>query len=84
MKRITIDCVENDWSDIKYGGPDYLGFDFLVPNEIDDEEYIKFIKEKLKQYGHGCIKITIKKIPNVKLWTKEEIEECIKKTKFDD
>ena len=82
MKRIIVDCQENDWEDIKYGGPSYLGFDFIVSSDIDNEEYIKFIKEKLKEYGHRCLKITIKEISEPKIWSKKDIEECIKKNKF--
>ena len=27
--RIAVDCVANDPVDIKCGGPEYLGFDFI-------------------------------------------------------
>lgn len=82
MIKISIDCEENDWEDMKYGGPRYLGFNFPVEDDIDKIEYEQFIREKLKQYGHGCIDIKFIDIPKPKAWTKEEIEECIKNTKF--
>ena len=78
MKRVTIDCERNDWEDIRCGGPQFLGFDFTVDDSEDDEELKKFLQEKLKQYKRGCISINIHTIIQPKIWTREEMEECIK------
>lgn len=82
MIAIHIDCQSNDWDDIKYGGPSYLGFDFYVDDNIDQKEYEQWLRKKLKEYGHGCINIKFQKT-KLKVWSKEDIEECMKNTKFD-
>ena len=80
MKRVVIDCKQNDWDDIKYGGPQYLGFDFIVDSSENNEDLEKFIRNKLKIYGHGCLGIKIYDMDNPKVWSRDEIENCIKKT----
>lgn len=79
--QISVDCVKNDPVDVRAGGPDYLGFDFYVAEE-KTEEMKKFITETLKKYNIplSCmwsLKSLDKSSENV--WTKERIEECIKK-----
>ena len=78
MKNVVIDCERNDWEDIRIGGPHYLGYDFNVDDSENDEELKAFLQEKLKQYKRGCISITIRKVEQPKIWTREEMEDCIK------
>lgn len=82
MKRVVIDCEHNDWSDIKCGGPQYLGFDFVVDSSENNEDLEIFLRKTLKINGHGCISIKIYEMDKPKVWTREEIEECIKNTTF--
>lgn len=81
MKRVIIDCERNDWDDIKYGGPQYLGFDFKVSDSEDDKELEAWLRKTLKKYGHNIISIKIHKIDE-SIWTRDEMEECIKNTTF--
>ena len=81
MKKVVVDCEKNDLVDVKCGGPQYLGFDFYV-DDFDDEEIENFIRRTLKKYGHNCIGITVKEVSVPKVWTAQEIEDCIKSTRF--
>ena len=81
MKRVIIDCERNDLDDIKYGGPQYLGFDFKVSDSEDDKELEAWLRKTLKKYGHNIISIKIYKIDE-NIWTRDEMEECIKNTTF--
>ena len=81
MKRVIIDCKQNDWDDIKYGGPQFLGFDFKVDDSEDDKELEAWLRKTLKKYGHNIISIKIYKIDE-NTWTREKMEECIKFAKF--
>lgn len=78
MKRVIIDCEENDWEDIKCGGPHYLGYDFVVDDSEDNEDLKNFLRKTLKLYRRGCVDIKIYDIKNPKVWTRDEMEECIK------
>ena len=78
LKKVTVNCRENDYEDIKYGGPYWLGFDFVVDGSIDVEELTSLIKEECIKAGHGFNSINIREIKEPKVWTKEEIVECIK------
>ena len=40
VRKITIDCEQNDSVDIKCGGPVFIGFDFFVDA---DENMVDFI-----------------------------------------
>ena len=82
MKRVLIDCERNDWDDIKYGGPQYLGFDFVVDDSENNEDLENFLRKTLKINGHGCISSKIYEMDKPKVWTREEIEEHIKNTTF--
>lgn len=81
MKRVVIDCERNDWEDIKCGGPQYLGFDFKVSDSEDDKDLEAWLRKTLKMYGHNIISIMIYKIDE-NIWSREEMEECIKHTNF--
>lgn len=82
MKRVIIDCEQNDWDDIRHGGPQFLGFDFVVDSSENNEDLEKFLRKTLKISGHSCLGIKIYELDKPKIWTREEIEECIKKTTF--
>ena len=82
MKRVEIDCKQNDWDDIRYGGPHFLGFEFVVDSSENDKDLEKFLREKLKKYGNPCLSINIYDMEEPKVWTREEMEECIKNNKF--
>lgn len=78
--KISVDFTENDPVDVKCGGPKYLGFDFFVKNE-EDENMIKFIDGTLTELKVPCYRIYVNGIfdlnPN-KVWSKEKIITTIK------
>lgn len=78
MKHVVIDCEQNDWEDIKYGGPQYLGFDFYVDDSENDEDLKEFLKETLKKNNRSYISINIYQKKQPKVWTRDEMVECIK------
>lgn len=82
MKKVIIDCEQNDWDDIRYGGPQFLGFEFIVDSSENNEELERFLRKTLKIAGHDCIGIKIYELDPPKVWTKEEMEKCIKNTTF--
>jgi len=79
---IDVICKVNDIDDIKIGGPHTLGYDFMVSPDVDTIELISFIKKCLKLYKRPLININtngcIKDFPVKCLWTKKNIEDCIK------
>ena len=77
--HISVDCEENDSVDIRCGGPKYLGFDFYV--DLDKVKQMeKFISSCFKKYQRPVISIhNVGESLVETLWTKEMIEECIKK-----
>lgn len=77
--KIGVDCVINDPVDVRIGGPEYLGFDFFVPEE-KTEEMKKFICDCLIKYEvplisiYNCGKIDLDR---KWVWNKEKIEKSI-------
>ena len=82
MKKVIIDCEQNDLDDIKYGGPLFLGFEFIVDSSENNEELEQFLRKTLKITGHHCLGIKIYELDPPKIWTREEMEECIKNATF--
>ena len=79
--KISVDCVKNDPVDIRCGGPDYLGFDFFVKEELTDDME-KFIYLTLKNLNVPLIRIYTngkKVLEEKEIWTKEKIVQSIKK-----
>lgn len=79
--KICVDCVPNDPVDIRCGGPDYLGFDFFVKEELT-EEIKKFISITLETLDVPLTRMYISekiKLIEKDIWTKERIVETIKK-----
>lgn len=81
MKKVVIDCEQNDYDDIMYGGPLYLGFTFYVDDSEDDEDLKKFLRETLKKNNRDCLGINIYKMPD-KVWNRTEMENYIKTAKL--
>lgn len=81
-RKISVDSVYNDPVDIRCGGPEYLGFDFFVKEE-EVKEMTTFIAESLNKYGVPLKDMYIVGstclLSEDKVWTKERIDECIKK-----
>jgi len=79
MKKIVVDCEQNDPVDFRCGGPQYLGFDFFVKDE-DVETIREVILAELHKNHIPCINISIEEETrsNVKIWDVEKIKECIK------
>ena len=78
----SVSCVHNDWADIKCGGSPILGYDFIVSPDEDVDEMKKFIELTIRKYKRPFMGISVnvhKDFPVDKLWTREKIEECIKK-----
>jgi hypothetical protein len=82
--HIEVNCIQNDWDDIKIGGPSVLGYDFYVSS--DEEKTIDFFIEKcIKKYDRPLIDIhhNVEKDFSVeKLWTNDMIDECIKENEI--
>ena len=83
LRKITIDCVRNeDKTDLRCGGPQYLGFDFCImahhgyPKDIE-----KIIRNLLEKHNRPIIDIIVSRPRelNCKAWSFEEIEQCIQK-----
>lgn len=76
---ISVDCVPNESVDIRFGGPQFLGFDFIVEEE-NVQEMKMFIIMSLQNFGIPLINICISKkteLPREKIWTKKKILEAI-------
>ena len=48
-KHYSVNCKENDYTDIKCGGPLYLGFDFYIDSTILEKKIIKSLKNYSKK-----------------------------------
>lgn len=81
-RKISVDSVYNDPVDIRCGGPEYLGFDFFV-KEDEIKVMSTFITDTLNKYGvplNGMYVVgDIYLLSEDKVWTKERIDECIKR-----
>lgn len=54
--KIGVDCVKNDPVDIRCGGPNFLGFNFLVKEE-DFSKMVPFITETLQKCNIPFLRI---------------------------
>jgi len=81
LLKIDVDVCENDYDDIKYGGPAMLGFTFYVSDDINKEDFENIIRVNLSKNGLPCKSIRFTKVPDYKIWSKEEIIDCINKNK---
>lgn len=79
--HISVTTAYNDRDDIRCGGPPTLGYDFYV-HSSKAKELEKHIKDCLKKYGRNFLGISSHKtdflLPETKVWTAKQIEECIK------
>lgn len=80
---VCVRCKRNDRGDIKAGGPEYLGYIFLVETE-KAEEMTQFIQEKLKENGQPLLHLFheahAEDVPRKEMWTKTDVENDIKKS----
>jgi len=76
MIKVVVDVKRNDWDDIKYGGPQFLGYTFFIDDSEDTNELTKTIKELLKKVHLPCLSINFYPMKQ-KIWTKDEIINCI-------
>ncbi len=78
---IGVDCTKNDPVDIRCGGPTYLGFDFYVKPE-QEEEMKQFIIMSLRFFKVPIANIYFSgtiEVPEKDVWTKTRIVKAIKK-----
>lgn len=83
--HIDISCEYNDSVDVKAGGPAMLGYDFYVSSDENIEELKTFLENCIKKYNRPFISILHRKAKDVaikNIWTREEMEECIKNNGF--
>lgn len=76
---ISVDCEKNNGKDIMAGGPDYLGYDFVVKEE-DVEEMRHKIAVFIKKQNQPLIRTYVKYDENIKIehvWSLKEIETCV-------
>jgi hypothetical protein len=79
----NVNCIQNDLSDIKCGGPQFLGFDFYVDAEEDKDDMREWLKKELHKNNKPYISIIASDVKLVKkLWTQEMMARCIKETHF--
>ena len=81
VKKIIVNCEQNDSVDMRCGGPPVLGFDFYIDADKNIDKMINFIKSELKENCLPLMSICTEKdaIEEKYLWTKDKISECIKK-----
>lgn len=78
-----VNCEQNDLSDIRCGGPHFLGFDFYVDVEEDEDNMKEWLEKELHKNNKPCISIITSDVKLVKkLWTQEMMTQCIKETIF--
>jgi hypothetical protein len=81
VKRITVDCVQNDSVDIRCGGPAMLGFDFFIDADENPEDYVEHIKKKLKEHNVPCLYVDVSRgeteVLQSSVWSKRRISQCI-------
>ena len=80
---IDVDCYPNTEDNIKYGGPQYVGFEFWARKK-DKEVVTNYVKCMLYEYNVPFINIrnTKSKIVNEsELHTKEQIKDIIERNK---
>lgn len=79
--RIGVDCVVNDPVDIRCGGPEYLGFDFNVKEEVTEEmkQFIVVTLETLQIPLANIYICGIKELEEKDVWDKKRIVETIQK-----
>jgi len=82
-KHYSVNCKENDYTDIKCGGPLYLGFDFYIDSTILEKKIIKKLKKLLKENNLPYISISVlgKKLVE-KLWSQTMVKKCIEDYKL--
>jgi len=76
-KWVRIGVARNDVVDIKCGGPAVLGFDFVVAWEEDNQNLTALLKQEMKTRPYISLQISDRKIEVPKLWSRDEISECI-------
>lgn len=76
MIKVEVNVKRNELDDIKYGGPQFLGYTFFIDDNADIEEYKNIIKESLKKVKLPCLSIIFYP-QKQKIWTKDEIVNCI-------
>lgn len=85
MVRITVNCEPNNIVDIKAGGPDWLGFDFYINDNDNQDDYISFIKDEIKKNNLPLDSIYANKCSKPfgmyadAAWHKKMISDCIKR-----
>ena len=82
-KCVSVDCEHNDSVDVRCGGPNVLGFDFVVDAKEDANSIRRFIQQELKKHKLPLMNIKVSrsrvKVPKSKLWTRCKIANEIKK-----
>lgn len=76
---ISVDCEKNNSKDVMAGGPEYLGYDFVVKEE-DVEEMRHKIAVLIKKQNQPLIRTYVKYNENIKaehIWSLKEIETCV-------
>ena len=79
--KISVDCIQNDPVDVRAGGAEILGYDFLV-DENDAERLVPVIEGAIKELELPLIGISIKEkgrhlLDEEKVWREERILHCI-------
>lgn len=81
-KVYSVSCEHNDSVDIRCGGPAILGYDFGVSPDEDEEDIKQFLRETVKKHHQPFMGVSVSKqknFPVEHLWTKQRMENCIKK-----
>ena len=72
--RISVDCVKNDPVDVRCGGPNFLGFNFNVRKEEEDEiQNLILMSLESNEIPLLNIRKTEDKVDQNALWSSERI-----------
>lgn len=80
-RKVSIDTEENDPVDIRCGGPQYVGYDFVVDADEDPKEVEKFIKQCFadlhRSYVHLYVSTSTVEVPKENIWDHARMRHCI-------
>lgn len=78
---VSVDCEKNTPEDIQNGGPQCLGYDFVVDSR-NIEETIHYITSRIKKNKQPLIRVYTNynsQLQDIHIWNIQRINECIEK-----
>lgn len=85
-RQLNIDVTPNDSVDIRCGGPQYLGYDFVVDADLNPQDLKKEIERIFYDLHRSYMRMSISSstvnVPKNQIWSLEQIFDCIKTVKL--